>query len=291
MAVRELIQRGLPSLTAGQGKVAHAVLADYPFSGLHSIEGLANHTGVSPPTVSRFVSRIGFTGYQEFQRALIAELREGSRSPVAIHATSDVVLGDNFLAQYADRFAGLACRMGGAISNEHLSAVAELCGDPSRRIFVRGGRVSDCLARYLTLHLQRIRPDVRHIRDDPEQWPHTVLQLRRKDVVILFDFRRYQSSLKRLAEVIQTERRANIVLVTDTWQSPIASHSDRVVALPIDVGTAWDSIAAPLAFIEALVVLVTENDWPRARRRMQGWDTSSNSLDHRVNDNGDNDGA
>jgi DNA-binding MurR/RpiR family transcriptional regulator len=290
MAVRELIERGLPALTAGQGKIAHAVLADYPFAGLHPIQELASRTGVSPPTVSRFVARMGFAGYQDFQRALIAELREGSRSPVAIRATTDVVLGEAFLSQYADRFAGLARQMGDAIAHEQVAAVAELCGDPLRRVFVRGGQVSDCLARYLSLHLQRIRPGVWHMPDDPQQWPHTLLRMRRKDVVVLFDLRRYQPSLERLAHAVHAERRANVVLVTDTWQSPIACHSSRVVALPIDIGTAWDSSAAPLAFVEALVVLVTERDWPKARRRMESWDAVRRDLD-RTNGQGDDDGA
>ena len=291
MAVRELIERGLPGLTAGQGKIAHAVLADYPFAGLHTIQDLAERTGVSAPTVSRFVTRLGFAGYQEFQRALIDELREGSRSPVAIRATADVELGSDFLAQYANRYAALARLMAGSVPNDQLVAVAELLGDRSRRIFVRGGRVSDCIARHLSLHLQRIRSGVHHLAEDLEQWPQALLRLRRRDVVVLFDFRRYQPSLERLARAIHRERRANIVLITDKWQSPISCHSSRVVALPIEVGTAWDSSAAPLAFVEALVVLVSEQDWPRARRRMEGWDAARHALGHMENGYGDDDGA
>lgn len=289
MAVRDEIERCLPDLTPGQQKIANAILADYPFAGLQTTQDLSHRLGVSAASVSRFVNRLGFSGHHEFQRALIEEMREGKRSPVEIHAGVENDLGGDFLSDYARRFARLAKVMSATVPHDQLAAVADLLGDRSRRIFLRGGRVSDCFARYLAVHLQQIRDGVRHLPEDPETWPDLILRLRRKDVVVLFDFRRYQPSLEGLARAIQSQGRANIVLVTDKWQSPIARCSNRVVALPIDVDTAWDSGACPLAFIEAVIVMVSEQDWPTAQGRIRCWDTVRRALAFPAAQAGDDD--
>lgn len=287
MLVRDVIKRSLPGLTPSQRKIANAILADYPFAGLQTIQDLSARLGVSAPSVSRYVNRLGYCGFQEFQLALIDELREGSRSPVDIRANVADAPSGAFLSDYARRFARVAELMGNTIPNEQLSVVADLLGDRTRRIYLRGGRVSDCLARFLSIHLKQIREGVRHMPDDLEAWPEIVLSLRRQDVVVMFDFRRYQPSLERLAASVAAQGRGTIVLVTDKWQSPIARHSSQVVALPIDVGTAWDTAACPMAFIEAIIVIVADRDWPKAQGRIENWDCVRRTLGHPTNEAGD----
>lgn len=287
MLVRDVIEQSLPELTPSQHKIANGILADYPFAGLQTIQELSHRMGVSAPSVSRYVNRLGYAGYHEFQRALIEELREGSRSPVELHAGVGQQVGGDFLTDYAGRLSRIVQLMASTVPHGQLAAVVELLGDRSRKVFLRGGRVSDCFARYLSIHLQQIRDGVRHMPEDPESWPDIVLRLRRQDVVVLFDFRRYQPSLEGLARAIQTQSRSTIVLITDKWQSPIARYGARVVALPIDVDTAWDTSACPMAFIEAAIVMVAEQHWPTAQSRIQCWDSVRRNLVAAVEVSGD----
>ena len=62
------------------------------------------------------------------------------------------------------------------------------------------------------------------------------------------------------------------MLITDKWMSPVARYSDHVVALPIEIGTAWDTVVCAVAFVEALIVKVSEADWPATRKRLEAWD-------------------
>ena len=75
MIIRERIEKAAGTLTIGERKLAAAILSDYPFSGLSPIHELAKHSEVSAPSISRFVTKIGLEGYQEFQRELISELK------------------------------------------------------------------------------------------------------------------------------------------------------------------------------------------------------------------------
>jgi DNA-binding MurR/RpiR family transcriptional regulator len=272
MTVRETIRRETANLTASERKIANAVLADYPFGALQTIQELAERTGVSAPSITRFVSKIGFAGYQEFQRQLIGELREGSRSPLDLKATEKLGAGD-FVADYARRAAALLGDMARSVSQQQFDGIAQLLSDPTRAIFLLGGRISDGIARLLSQHLRQIRPRIHHLPPNQEDWPDQMLSMRKQDVVVLFDFRRYQPDLARLAERIALKRHPTIVLFTDKWLSPIARHADHVVALPIENDTAWDTAICAVAFIEALIVKVSQADWPATRGRIETWDT------------------
>jgi DNA-binding MurR/RpiR family transcriptional regulator len=90
--------------------------------------------------------------------------------------------------------------------------------------------------------------------------------MRRRDVLLMFDFCRYQIALEALAENAAESAQPRIVLLSDKWLSPIVKHSGHVVPVPIGVGTAW-ALAAALTLIDAVVMI-----WPAAQRRIGPWD-------------------
>ena len=272
MTVRAAIIRAMPALTAADRKLAEAVLADYPFNGLQTVTELAALTGVSPPSITRFVAKLGFAGYTEFQRRLIGELKEAARSPLDLMAGARLLPQHRFLDDYAARAGRVLQKMAESVPAATLDRVCALVADPSRQVFILGGRITDTIAQYLAVHLQQVRDRVVHLPQTPERWPDHLLRMRRQDVIILFDFRRYQPDLARLARLVRDERRATIVLVTDKWLSPVAREATHVFGLPIDIGTAWDTGTTAMALAEAIIVRVSEADWPSARARIAALD-------------------
>lgn len=272
MTIREAILDVAQALTASERKVADAILADYPFGGLHPIQELADKVGVSAPSITRFVSKIGLAGFQDFQRQLVGELREGSRSPLDLKATEKPGESGAFLADYAHRASLLVGALKDFVPQEQFDRIVALVSDSARDIYLVGGRISNTVAHLLGLHLQQIRPRVHLLPPNPEHWPDHLLRMRKQDVFMIFDFRRYQPDLARLAEIVASQRRVTTIVVTDKWMSPIARYSNHVVALPIENETAWDSALCVVAFVEALIVSVSEADWPTTRKRIETWD-------------------
>ena len=194
MTVRARISDASETLTSSERKLSTTLLADYPFAGLEPIQELARRTAVSPPSISRFVTKLGFQGYQDFQRQLIAELKEGQRSPVEIMGQGRQVTG-SYLEDFTERAKALLDEAAQGISQAQFQRICDLLADPSRRIFVLGGRISDLVAQHLSRHLKRLRPDVRQLDPDPETWPDALLEMRPRDVLLLVDFRRYQQTV------------------------------------------------------------------------------------------------
>lgn len=272
MLIKNRIEKAADTLTSSERKLAATILSDYPFAGLSSIQELAKHAEVSAPSISRFVTKIGLDGYQDFQRDLIAELKEGHRSPVQLHQAERPVHG-GYLKDFISKSASQMAMAADAITEDQFNQICALLTDPKRSIYVLGGRISDTIAKHLSFHLRQIRKDVYHLPDNSESWPEYLLRMRPGDILFLVDFRRYQPALEQLGQLAAGERNARVILMTDKWISPIAKHAREVMPVPIDSGTLWGTYSAALAVTEAIVTRIAEDNWDQTRDRIKAWDS------------------
>lgn len=284
MSLEASIQDSLARLTASERKVATALLADYPFAGLLTVAELSKRARVSGQTILRLTAKLGFQGYSKFQRALIGEIKEGYHSPVLLHENQqESAAGGAFLSGLAESVVKTIRDTAAAIPEEQLTAACDLIGDRRRSVFLLGGRMSDTLASYLSCHLRQIRAKVYKVPTAGEEWPEYLLRMKRNDVAILFDYRRYQPDLVEFAARAARERGAQVVLFTDRWLSPVSRHATIILPAMIDVGTPWDTGASVLFIAEAIINRVSEADWEATRRRIETWDRLRTSSQGTLN--------
>ena len=231
MSVRDQIELNSGSLTQSERKLASALLSDYPYAGLVPIQELAGRSEVSAPSISRFVVKIGLSGYQEMQRLLIAELAEGNRSPVEIHRTGRKIEG-GFLEEFMSRAATGMNSAGAAITEAQFERIVALLSERKRNVFAIGGRASNSIAMHLSFHLRQARRGVFHLPSDPDIWPEYLLRMKAGDIFFLVDFRRYQPKLARLAELASGNRRARVPDGSLPAPAEGAHTPGRAVALP-----------------------------------------------------------
>ena len=271
MYLREVIKQNFNLLTQSERKLAAVLLSDYPVSGLASIQDLADRAEVSAPSVSRFVTKIGLSGYQEMQRSLVEEIRAGNRSPVDLHETGSPIEG-GYLSEFLARATAQMQAVGEVITEGQFTQICKFLSDPKRNIYSVGGRVSDTIAMNFSFHMRQARQGAFHIPRDPENWPEYILRMKPNDVLFVVDFRRYQPSLAWLAQQAAQKRKACVILMTDKWLSPATRYATEVLPVPIDTGTIWDSYSAALTVVEALVTHVGEANWEETRKRIEAWD-------------------
>lgn len=273
-SVAEEVRDRLDAFTATERKAAHALLANYPAAGLAPVAEFADRAGISAPTVLRFVAKLGCAGYPDFQRRLRAELEAQSASPLV--KAEGPGGGSGTSASGLDRFAR-AVQDNIAQTLRHLprtefEAAADLIADPRRSVHLIGGRFTDALARYMAAHLGVVRPRVVHVAGQAGLRRDHLLDVARRDVVVAFDIRRYQDDVVTFASAA-AERGASVVLLTDQWLSPAARHAAHVLAGRITVPSRWDSNAALMLIVEALIAAATERLGETARRRIGDLET------------------
>lgn len=266
-SVKDLIHEHGGTLTPAERQLSETLLRNYPVSGLQSVTRLAEAAGVSTPTVIRMARKLGFNGFPEFQEALREEAaarimapERGQPAPPLPPSEGDF---RNFAAAAFENLAETVERL----APRTFDAIARLLADRERKVFLSGGRITRSNADYFFNHLQIIRPAVTLLSQSPNVWPQYVLDMDRGAVLVVFDIRRYEADLARLATLAR-ERGATIVLFTDQWGSPIGRDADHVVNARVEVPSSWDSTLAINLVVEALIADVQSRLREDARERI-----------------------
>lgn len=267
--IEDLMRRALPDLTRAERQLVTHILAQYPVAALGSITALAKASAVSTPTVVRLVQKLGFKGYPDFQHALRGEVEAMLVSPLAKHDRwAGGVPDSHILNRFADAVMGNLQATLGQIDHAEFDAAATLLADPARRVFAMGGRITHALADYFTTLMKVVRSDVTLLSDMSNAWPPALIDMKRGDVLLVFDIRRYENSVLQLVE-LAVEQGAEVVLVTDRWVSPAAIHARHTLACHVEAPSAWDSTVSILVLVETLLASVQDRTWAVTEGRLK----------------------
>ncbi len=270
--VRQLIREQYAQLTNSERKFAQALLDDYPGAGIASITAAAANAGVSTPTVARMVQKLGFKGYPAFHAALLSELQAKVSGPEARRAVwASEAPESHLLNRFAEAVTQNLRQTFTNIDAGQFDAAAKRLASTEGRLYVVGGRITRSLAEYAFTHFQAIRARVTHLTSSSATWPHYVLDMEEGDTLLIFDIRRYEDNLQRLAE-IAAARGMHVILITDQWSSPIASVAEHAFNCWVEIPSAWDSNISTLSLVESLVAAAQEERWPDARERFERLD-------------------
>jgi DNA-binding MurR/RpiR family transcriptional regulator len=234
---------------------------------------LAERVGVSQPSVTRFASALGFSGYPALRDALQAiVLGSAGESP-------EEVRRNEFQAAIA-------------AEQENLAALHRLAATPDRLVeagralagsvplIVLGLRLSAPMARYFAYSAQRIHPDVRLIASAGSAADDVLLQASQAGAgwVVAFLLPRYsQEALAALEHARALGLK--IVLVTDNPLVPFGDLAD--VLLPAGVGSrlVFDSHAAPMVLASLLVQAIADAEPERSQARLEAYESLSEARD------------
>ncbi len=255
----------MPSLSDAEKRAARALLARYPTTGMETVALFAERAKVSAPTILRFVAKLGFSGYADFRRALREEMEAQAEFPLTrphIEGASPA------LAEFSTALVETVQGSIAMTSETELKRLVDILVDERRQIFLLGGDFTEPAARHLEFHLRKLRGRVRLFSMGLMRRADEIAEIRRRDVVILFDIRRYQSDTIRTAEIAKS-REAVVALFTDQWMSEVAQVADIVLRARVDVPSPWDSLIGLIALVETLALAIDSRQWPIARRRFE----------------------
>ncbi|MEU3254826.1 MurR/RpiR family transcriptional regulator [Streptomyces sp. NPDC006997] len=264
--------------TRSERRIARLLLTD-PAVGTDTVALLARRAGVSAPTVVRFARRCGFSGYPALREALRAELAAcadpralgvpGARAVAAGPARADAAASRPVPVGAGRGVPQTAVARAGVLLAEatretltslppaELDAAVRLLASERHRVFLDGGRFTGVLAQCLELRLMGLRDGVRRLPDHPVQLAAVARDLRRSDVVVLFDHRPYEERTARLAHQAKAAG-ARILLFTDPTFSPVTEIADVVLTAVVRSPSPRASLVPTLALIEALVTVLAD---------------------------------
>lgn len=139
--VDQRVRDAMPRLTPAERKVAHILLASYPMAGLETVAVLAGRAQTSGPTILRFIAKLGFDSYHDFQRCLRAELEDKLDSPLSRYdhgPRAAGIGGDDSLSQLSDALTRNVAEGFARISRGEFAEIMGLLCDENRAIYCLG---------------------------------------------------------------------------------------------------------------------------------------------------------
>lgn len=259
----------------GQKLIANYVTEHYDKAAYLTATKLGATVGVSESTVVRFATELGFEGYPAFQHALQEMVRTKLTSFQRVEVTNDRIGNGDILSKVLlSDMEKIRHTLDGVNRDEFNSAVQSIVC--AKKIYIIGARSSATLAGFLGHNLRMIFDNVKLIDTvSGSELFEEIMGISSEDVMVAISFPRYSKKVINAVNYAKSVG-ADVIAVTDSKTSPIASNASQVLVAQSDMASFVDSLVAPLSIMNAIVVAVAREKKDelevRLRRLEEIWD-------------------
>ncbi|WP_349371701.1 MurR/RpiR family transcriptional regulator [Salinarimonas sp.] len=267
------VRAALPRLHPTERRLADFVLSFPGELASYTATELARLANVSNATVTRFVRKIGYAGYEEARQHVRAERQTGA----ALYrvAASGAEAGD-LVVRHAEQGAANLEQTLGALSLEEIDALAEALLTV-RRVWIVGFRSGAAFAQYLAWQILQVVERVSLIPGPGETLGEHLAGIGAEDCVVVFGLRRRPAKLEAILDQI-VRSGARIAYVTDESLAP-----DRRVSWHLRCQTAAPgplfSHVSVMGLCHLLATRVIERAGQDGRRRLTAIESLHDALD------------
>lgn len=237
----------------------HRKLADYILENsdkaiLMPISELADESGVSEATIVRFTYKLGYSGYKEFQRALLDSIKYTLTTLQRLDVSRE--LGENELihSQVNSDVNDINTTFSNLDPVVIMNAAKEI--DKSKKIFILGLRTSNILTQYLAQYLRMMTFDVVLLEGTFMEPYEYLVNMTSEDILICISLPRYSQRTIQSAKLVH-ERGFRIISLTDSESSPIFDYSTISLIARSSMNAFFDSMVSPLVIINALLLSIS----------------------------------
>ena len=245
------MEKRMPEFSKGQKRIARYILAHYDKAAYMTVSRLGSIVEVSESTVVRFAIEIGFDGYPEMQRALQELIRTRLTAVQRVDITNNLIGDDDVLDRVLAADAEKIRRTLDEIDRSSFEAAVDKIIS-AKSIYIIGVRSSSALAGFLNFNFRMILDNVRFVQTTSGSEMFEQIMNIGPDAV------EYAS-----------EAGADVISITDSHQSPIASGADQLLLARSDMVSFVDSLVAPLSIINAMIVAVARKKPDEIRKRLE----------------------
>lgn len=250
-------------LPSGERKIADVVLEFPGDIAAYSASELAELAQVSNATVTRFVRRLGYAGFDDARRSARRERESGSPLFMTSKVTETEQIGSDLLARFAAEERALIDATFEAIDPIVLAEAVDALAS-ARRVFFLGFRNSAYLAGYGRGQFIQFRGGVHLLAGAGESLAERFADLRPDDVLVVAGMRRRVAFFDRYVEAA-SGRGAQILLLTDPSARGVPAFARWTFHCEVQNPHVLDSYVGAIAVLRLLAV-ETMNRLGRAGR-------------------------
>jgi DNA-binding MurR/RpiR family transcriptional regulator len=243
------------TFTPSQQKVAEYLSQHLDEALILNANQLAKEAGVSEATFTRFITRLGFSGFSEFKREIGNFIIQGYSTTERLAESAQTFgISDSVFLEILRGDIENINKITNGVSNELFEKAVDKLSS-AKSIYLLGLRSSYSLAFYFAFNLRFFLNSVNLIKPGIGDIPEQVLSTGKGDMLVAIAFRRYTREVVKIAEKMK-RKKAYIIAVTNSHLSPIAQLADMSLVVETEIPTYIESFTAPMSLLNALITAV-----------------------------------
>lgn len=255
------------TLTRTDTNIAEYILEHVDTIGLQTSTALAGAIGVSDTSIIRFIRKLGFKGYADFRNEMagrMAKQYDQSRQAASLLSgekyilTKDRLKKDSLIRDVSDCILDNLEKSFSKLDSETVDQVVDALLK-SRRKFVAGFRGTASCARYMSSRLILLLPNVVSITHADFSAIEALVDIEADDCLLLYSFMHYSEINYQLLDIAR-KNGAKVILITDSYTSPLASRSDIVLVAKVMGLGFTNSYIAPMSISEVILLAVSSRN-------------------------------
>lgn len=274
-----LINEKYDTFSKMQKKLADFILNYSDKAILLSTSELAELSGVSEATIIRFTYKLGFSGYRDFQKALLNSIKYTLTTLQRFDISKDMTKSEMIHSQVNSDITDINTTFSKLNPNTIIDAAKEI--DKSKKIYILGLRTSNILAQYLAHYLRMMTYSVVLVESTLTEPYEDLINMTKDDILIAISYPRYsQRTLQSIKRI--DGRGLRIISITDSESSPVYQFSDITLIANSSMHTFFDSMVSPLALVNTLILAissVTDRDIKGAFKDLEEYWESSETYE------------
>ncbi len=252
--------RSLERLTPSEARIAQYFHSAYPSVAFDTPTSISEKTGVSKATVVRFISRLGYRGFSDFQENLRREVVRRLNRPIDRFTLSKHRGKDrpaDYLGHGIENVLRDARELHARNTPERLWAAARMMADPERALYVVGQHSSFGLAHHFWCRAVYLRSRTYLIDNLAAALPQQMMEVGRGDVLLAITHRDYSRQSLAVARYF-VKRGGRVVVLTDREDAPAAHLADVLLVGPTSGVEMFESRVGSLILLQALVAALAD---------------------------------
>ena len=248
------IAEQMPTMSKSNLRIAKYILENPNTVPFLTGDKLAKITEVSPATVVRFATFLGYSGYPELQQYMQSSAQQQLTTTERLKISKEVY-NDQDQSVY-DIFLDDISNIRSTLDKLDIEVFKRAVGSlvRAKRVYIVANRSATALGVFLQYYLQFLLEQVELIHSI-ENVSERIYDLNEDDVVIGISFARYTKSTLKVLSYAK-EKEATTVAITDNLLSPLIPYADIPLTASSQMPTFIDSFVAPLSLINALIISV-----------------------------------
>ncbi|GAB1611936.1 MurR/RpiR family transcriptional regulator [Mammaliicoccus lentus] len=275
------LKEQIKTLTNSERKVANYIIKEPTEVIFDTINELSKKVGTSTTTIMRLASKMGYSGYTKLQRDLQEVIKDGKAPQSRLTSNLKNIEKENLWIETINHYTSQLAHITNQVDESTLDKAVDLI-DNARSICCTCVRSGLPAGQYLSQNVNRIKGNCNLIIADVSDWIDEVVSMDENDVLVAISYPRYAKRINEFVKIAK-ERNVKIIIITDTYSSPLVDYADVIIPCDSNSLAFHNSPILSLIAIDYIINSLALKESRKNSNRLDAIDHTLKRLNYHTN--------